>query len=84
MKFKEKSQELLSNKIDFFFFFLKRTLFLGGKSKELVFCASPINAIYEDGPVELPVLGQDEQQYRHPVLRRQSSGQVGCALKINF
>lgn len=37
---------------------------------ERVSAASPINAIYEDGPVELPVLGQDEQQYRHSVLRR--------------
>lgn len=41
-----------------------------GESKELVFCASPINAIYEDGPVELPVLGQDEQQHRDSVLWR--------------
>lgn len=32
--------------------------------------AGQINAVYEDGPVELPVLGQDEQQHRGSVLRR--------------
>lgn len=32
--------------------------------------AGQINAVYEDGPVELPVLGQDEQQHRRSVLRR--------------
>jgi hypothetical protein len=30
--------------------------------------AGQINAVYEDGPVELPILGQDEQQYRRSVL----------------
>lgn len=40
------------------------------KANKLVFFASPINAIYEDGPVELPILGQDEQQYWHSVLWR--------------
>lgn len=29
-----------------------------------------INATNENGPVELPVPGQNEQQHRHPLLRR--------------
>lgn len=43
----------------------------GVKAKNcLSLLAGQINAVYEDGPVELPVLGQDEQQHRGSVLRR--------------
>lgn len=38
------------------------------ESKKAGLFAGALNAPYEDGPVELPVLGQNEQQHRYTLL----------------